>query len=237
MTSTPESLVPDQGFASSAAWAEHLATLPDKHLSSRRYYDLLPPEAHACGDIWKGLPSAGLLGSAPIAGLVVTPACDLSERKAETITYLPIIPARAYFSTLGALPELHRRVQGNLKAGQSAIDVPWKENSFVPPRPHQVEAAIEAIEAHVSSKQRGQTELAALKRASAGLRIVKLIADPELSEVPSEDLAAIFGGEWQKIKERIVTNSFSSYLHFLPSDNQDLAYSPFSQKELLHMLQ
>ena len=180
-----------------------MALLPDKHLSSRRYYDLLPPEAHACGDIWKGLPSAGLLGTQPIAGLVVTPACDLSERKAETITYLPIIPVRAYFSTLGVLPELHRRVLGNFKAGQFSIDVPWRENSFVPPKHHQIDSAIEAIEDHIKAKQRGQTELSALRKAAAGLRIAKLIADAELTEVGSEDLATLYGNEWQKLKERI----------------------------------
>jgi hypothetical protein len=199
--------------------------LPDKSLSSRRYYDLLPPDTHACGDIWQGLPSAGLLGTTPIRGIVVTPACDLSERKAETITYLPIIPVRAYFSTLGALPEMYRRVQGYLRAGQFSIELPWREDSFVPPKIHQVEATINAIEAHLAAKQRGTTETAALKRASAGLMIAKAIADPELSEVSADGLGAVFGNEWSKTKQRMATNSFSSFLHFLPSDDQDPAYS------------
>lgn len=202
-----------------------LTILPDKNLSSRRYYDLLPPDAHYCGDIWKGLPCAGLLGTSAVTGLVVTPACDLSQRKAETITYLPIIPVRAYFSTLGALPELHRRVQGYLKAGQLAIDVPWKEGSFVPPKAHQVDALINAIESHLKAKQRGQAEVTALGRASAALRIVKLVAHPELSEVDPGELSMAFGNDWPKIKERIVTNAYSSYLHFLPSDQQDPAYA------------
>jgi hypothetical protein len=199
--------------------------LPDKHLGFRRYYDLLPPEVHACGDIWRGLPSGGLLGSRPIAGLVVTPACDLSARKAETITYLPIIPVRSYFSTLGALPEIYRRVHGNLKAGQLQLDTPWKENSFVPPKQHLVDAAIGAIETHLSAKPRGVTEITALKRASAGLRIASAIADPELSEVTADDLGTAFGNDWQKTKERIATNAFGAHLHFLPSDDQDPAYS------------
>lgn len=188
--------------------------LPDKYLSSRRYYDLLPPETHACGDIWQGLPSAGLLGTTPIKGLVVTPACDLSERKAETITYLPVIPVRAYFSTLGALPEMYRRVQGNLRAGQLVLEPPWRENSFVPPELYRIDIAISAIETHLAAKKRGTNEIAALNRATAGLRITKAIANPELSEVSADDLGAVFGNEWPKTKERIATNSFSSHLHF-----------------------
>jgi hypothetical protein len=96
---------------------------------------------------------------------------------------------------------------------------------YVPPKPHQVDAVIESIETHLAEKQRGQTEIAALRRASAGLRIAKLISNIGLSEVSSSDLSTVFGNDWSKIKERIATNSYSSYLHFLPSDGQDPAYS------------
>jgi hypothetical protein len=105
------------------------------------------------------------------------------------------------------------------------LDLPWKENSFVPPKKHLIDAIIGAIETHLAAKQRGTTEIAALRRASAGLRIASAIADPELSEVTPDNLGTVFGNDWQKIKERIASNSFSSYLHFLPSDDQDPAYS------------
>jgi hypothetical protein len=41
-------------------------------------------------------------------------------------------------------------------------------------------------------------------------------------------LALFLGSDWPKMKERITTNSFSSYLHFLPSDGQDPIYSGLS---------
>jgi hypothetical protein len=163
--------------------------LPDRHLNSRRYYDLLPPATHSCGDIWRGLPSFGLLGSAPINGLVVTPACDLSQRKAETITYLPIIPVRAYFSTLGVLPDTHRRIQNNLKTGQLSLELPWNADSFLPPKLYHLAITAKAIEDHLQAKTRGTTEISALSRALTGLRIVEAIAKPELSQISADDLA------------------------------------------------
>lgn len=199
--------------------------LPDRHLNSRRYYDLLPPQTHACGDIWSGLPSFGLLGCTPIKGLVVTPACDLSQRKADTITYLPIIPVRAYFSTLGSLPETHRRTQSSLKAGRIPLELPWSADSFVPPKLHQIDAAIGTIQTYLSAKPRGASETSALHRAVAGLRIAEAITKPELTEVPAEDLAAFFGSEWSRMKERIAKNSFSSHVHFMPPDDQDPVYA------------
>jgi hypothetical protein len=138
---------------------------------------------------------------------------------------LPIIPVRAYFSTLGALPEIHRRVQGHLKAGQFSTELPWRENSFVPPKLHQIEALVEVIEAHLTAKKRGATETTALRKACSGLMIAKAIANPELSEAPADQLAATFGSEWPRTKQRLATNSFSSYLHFLPADGQDPIYS------------
>ncbi len=134
-----------------------------------------------------------------------------SQRKAETITYLPIIPVRAYFSTLGALPETHRRIKNNLKAGQFSLEVPWSPDSFVPPKLHEIEVAVKEIESHLEAKQRGTSEITGLKRAMAGLRIAASIAKPELSQISAEDLASFFGTDWAKLKERIIANSFSSH--------------------------
>jgi len=62
----------------------------------RDYYELDPPLEHAPGDIWSDLPTFGVLPADRTAGLVITPACDLSNRKVETITYLPVITVRQF---------------------------------------------------------------------------------------------------------------------------------------------
>ena len=139
-------------------------------LRPRSFYDFLPAQGHSCGDIWRGLPSGGLLGPQSIMGIVVTPACDLTQRKAETITYLPIIPVRAYFSTLGMLPEINNRIQGLLQAGQIAISIPWQVDRFVPPTTEQLTELETRIAAHLAAKQRGTKEIAALQRAQCWSR-------------------------------------------------------------------
>jgi hypothetical protein len=149
----------------------------------------------------------------------------LSQRKAETITYLPVIPVRVYFSTIGFLPETYRKIRNNLKAGRFSLDLPWSADSFVPPKLHQVEVSIKAIRDHLSDKQRGTAETLALNRAIKGLQMAAAISSSKLSEVSAEDLSVFFGSEWPKMKERIVTNSFSSHIHFVPSDDQDPMYA------------
>src|SRR5438105_2178746 len=84
--------------------------------SARDYYDRNPSLDHVPGDIWSDLPTFGLLRAPTAHGLVITPACDLANRKVETITYLPILPISAYLTTAGFLPDVARGVNGQLEA-------------------------------------------------------------------------------------------------------------------------
>lgn len=198
---------------------------PPRRPGARHYYDFLPPAGNACGDIWTGLPSGGLLGSSPIIGLVVTPACDLMQRKAETITYLPVVPVRAYFSTLGFLPEIRSRLSGQLQAGGLKIELPWDANSFAPASEDQMETIEVAIVGHMEARQRSEKQMAALNRVRVALSVMRAIANPDLVQIESADLSTLFGSEWEKIKTRIATNSYSTFVHFLPSDEQDPAFA------------
>src|SRR5688572_11363006 len=101
-------------------------------LTQRDFYEANPSLENSPGDIWHGLPTQGLLPVFRSPGLVITPACDLAQRKVETITYLPIIPVRTWFSTLAALPEIKRAVDGQwgLCCKEQLIDWPL---GFLPP--------------------------------------------------------------------------------------------------------
>ena len=46
-------------------------------------------------------------------------------------------------------------------------------------------------------------------------------------------MAKLFGAEWEKLLRRILTNAFSSNLHFLPSDGQDHAFSAVPNHSLV----
>jgi hypothetical protein len=75
-------------------------------ISARSYYDYFPPSPHAPGDIWMHLPTHGLLRRERACALVVTPSCDLSNRKVNTITYLPIISFLDWVSSRDFLAEV-----------------------------------------------------------------------------------------------------------------------------------
>lgn len=75
-------------------------------ITERSYYDFFPPGNHAPGDIWMDLPTHGLLRRDRASALVVTPSCDLLNRKVSTITYLPIISFRDWVSCRDFLPEV-----------------------------------------------------------------------------------------------------------------------------------
>jgi hypothetical protein len=195
-----------------------------RRISARHYYDFLPPPTHRCGDIWSGINTMGLLGPAPVAGIVVTPACDLAQRKTETVTFLPVIPLRCYFSTPPALPEVRRAIEAGLRGGQFNLTIPWGDYRFRPPAPSEVAIAIQAISAHLHAKQRGEKQATALKRAQSGLEILNAIAKPDLDAIAPPLLASAFA-DWEDIKTKMIRNSYSSHLHFLPADEQALPFS------------
>lgn len=194
-------------------------------IDAASYYNTLPGLAHECGDIWRDLPSFGLLGDSQCAGIVITPACDLSWQKSDTLTYLPIIPIRAFFGTDAALPVVLDRVVANLtSAGYSPLPT-WASESYVAPDDTEL-ASIEAgLAAYRASRQHSARILASLDKSASGIEIIKNIKGEGISPVPALALQELFGAEWQKIKSKIITNSYSPALHFLPNDQQSSVFS------------
>jgi hypothetical protein len=62
--------------------------------SERHYYDTFPAGPFQTGDIWSNIPSNGLLEASVTFGLLITPACDLQNRKSDTLAFMPIVSVR-----------------------------------------------------------------------------------------------------------------------------------------------
>ena len=75
-------------------------------VGSSDYYELYPSADHQSGDIWTDLPTHGVLCAARLPCVVITPACDLMNRKVETLTYLPIVSVGTYLASGSQLPAL-----------------------------------------------------------------------------------------------------------------------------------
>lgn len=194
----------------------------------RDYYDLTPGPDNTSGDIWSDLPTFGLLGTNTLPGIVVTPACDLSNRKVETITYLPIIPVRAYFTTPAYLPEILREIDGQLQVAQlSALSSLLEtHNRFFPPSVDDLNV-LESELGNVLTRSSTSSKIkSAISRAQAGLRVLRQSTSPEVVEAPMGDLKTLLGDKNFTITlQRIITNSYRLDIHFLPSDEQEIDWS------------
>lgn len=197
----------------------------------RDYYDPHPSSANSAGDIWTGLPFHGFLGTNTLPGIVVTPACDLMNRKVGTLTYLPIIPIRSYFSTSSYLPEIYRLIESNLSNARQRQSVPEIEltRRYIPP-PDAVRQQLRQIASSLQDTKAGK-EAKVLLAASD---ILDLIASPHLHEVPAEKLDELLGERnLRTLVHRLVGNSQSLDLHFLPADGQDADWSGIKQHSLV----
>ncbi|WP_139341804.1 hypothetical protein [Roseomonas mucosa] len=194
-------------------------------IDARSYYDTFPNPAHRCGDIWRNLPTFGLFPVPSCSGIVITPACDLSWQKSNTMTYLPIIPMRAYFSLDAALPLVVEKVNDAIKSLLLPNIPKWETDTYVPPQEYELEIADDELNRILLSQTAGNKIKDTTKRALAGIKIIRGIRKHSELEVEATDLFALFGSEWRKIKERIIRNNFSPGIHFLPNDTQD---DPFS---------
>ena len=197
-------------------------------------YDRTPSLGHRAGDIWSGLPLHGMLGLNLVTGIVITPDCDLTNRKAETITYLPVLPLKRYFSTPAIIPMVVRVLRGQLEAAK--IEVRFDPGPpFHCPPPTVLDAVASLISSRLGASTISTKDRIALERADAAQRILIRIGEgADAHDANASDCAKAFGEkEWRNIIEALVRNSFSTDLHFLPADQSQPEWSAVPESALV----
>lgn len=187
-----------------------------KPVNAKSYYDYLPSYDNACGDIWLNMPTFGMLNSHTVPGIVVSPACDVSNFKTETITYLPIISVRSYFSMIGFIPIVRREIAERLRAAGFQSNLYWPEPGYLTPGLSEIDNELDLIEETLKSDNPSRPQRDHLPRAAAGLRIAKACGRRE--EASLEDVAKLYGSNWQGVKRQLISNAFRTDVHFLPKD-------------------
>ncbi len=193
-------------------------------VSASEYYDVLPAADHHPGDVWSHLPTHGVLSGTQPASVVITPACDLVRRKAETVTYLPLVSVRSYLSSRSYLPDLIRRTQGQLAAAGLTIELhPELDGPIVSIQ--RLEAVSKTAAEHEAGSI-GTKERAALQRAIAGLGLTSGILRGANSASAIENVKTLLGDrEFAALTKQVVRNGYSSDIHFLPADEQPAAWT------------
>lgn len=187
------------------------------------YYDLAPTLVHRTGDIWRAIPSHGMFRTPTIHGLVITPSCDLTNNKTNTITYLPIVPVADWVITLDLLPEFERSLLGLAEQLESEVKSP-------PPIPSDTNnlltlsltAELDTYELLATSKKAKD----AMLRYRSCLKCIGAChastpRDASLAEVRQ----AIGTKSWSDNCARLLTNSLRTDVHFLPADGQGAEWS------------
>jgi len=189
-------------------------------INASDYYEFFPPPEHRAGDIWADLPTFGMFGIEHVTGIIITPACDLQNCKAETITYLPIVSVRQAFVLRGFLPAVIKAINGQAQVlGVDGLDD--SNGPFILMETTQ----IDALDTHIKEKERsrklGKQEQAAAERAMAGMSVLRKGYGISVTAASGTELRTLFGvSNFEAIVERLVTNSYKADTHFLPNDDQ-----------------
>lgn len=198
-------------------------------ISARSYYDYFPPSSHAPGDIWMHLPTHGLLRRVRASGLVVTPSCDLFNRKVNTITYLPIISFHDWVSSrdflaeiVGAMLSLVDQLGPLGISSGSALEC---EQTFS----SELSKQLLDLGRRLAKGSVNKSLRTAAERYIAGGNHLKRVSCGEQADVCDLE-TCLTKNRWQQVRIQIVRNALRSDLYFLPADgNSDLDLSPIAK--------
>ncbi|UXY12214.1 hypothetical protein N7922_06750 [Kosakonia sp. ML.JS2a] len=187
-------------------------------IEAKDFYKNLPSIEHETGDIWLNLPSWGIAKLNKCSGIVLTPACDLSQKKTETAFILPIIPLRDYLYSKAFYFDLWKEINSKIKnIGEEKSHTSRYSNPdttiFYP--------LLENLEKDKKKKALYEQ----LKEYCNYISYVNLPM-AHRNDKPSPNFEIILGKtKYEDILKKIFTNSYKSDVHFLPAFNNAGEYS------------
>lgn len=189
-------------------------------IAATDYYDAFPTNEHVPGDVWAHFPSFGILQTAKCSALIITPACDLANRKVETLTYVPIIPISQYLASRDLVSDICRALEG--QAVVAGCQMSFRANGQKQLQAEDVTAASILLAETSGQEKLGQKEESARNRFASGLKLLESILSGDRCAKPLLHCQTLFGeSEFTAICKRIVTNGYRTDIHFLPSDGQE----------------
>lgn len=171
------------------------------------YYNYFPDRPLTSGDILTFTPGSIIPVKAKMY-LVVSPACDIQNQKTDTISLLPIITIRAYFSRPAMFQhEIRKRVQKNLLP-QYKQDLPLS-----------VHGAITYLTQKMDHHQGVQRDVLV-----ACLEWLKLVDFHVPVEIKDSLLKTCLSREGlTEIVSKLITDSYKSDVYFIPKSRLDSA--------------
>jgi hypothetical protein len=195
--------------------------------AAHSYYKDLPDNQHRTGDIWAGFPGFDLFPkhAGGVPAIIITPACDLSQSKTHTITYLPILTVRELLSTDVGYSLVRPAVQGMLKANQHSDFAELLDRGGMPDV-----TTIDLLDDLALTNAGWRPE--GRERFRAGVRALRSLLAGHL-DAGKYARAAIPTKEWERFRDGIVKNSFADDLHFLPPEQPLYEFSAIREPSVV----
>lgn len=180
-------------------------------IDAKDFYKNLPAIDHETGDIWHGFPSFGMLTNKYVNAVVITPACDLSQNKTETVTVLPIISIFDYLHSKSFYNDVWNEFYSKLK--QYGADDFLPISKFSHPKKEKLHQVIQNLEGKKGTK----TLSDALKLYIDYIRYTELSESERVAQ-PKPDLPKLLTTKtYDTVLKKILTNSYKSDIHFFPA--------------------
>lgn len=182
------------------------------------FYEQLPTADHRTGDIWRDLPTFGLLRRDTASGIVITPACDLANDKCETITYLPIVPIDEFLLSPNFRYECWQEISSVLNK------LPLYKAVLPPTRyeliPEEEYAKLTDTELDSNGKKLSASDVCRIAAYANYLNHARGLSGNGC------DIKDFFKEErLQSHIARLITNALKVDVHFLPADGLPAQYS------------
>jgi hypothetical protein len=201
-------------------------------ISARSYYDYFPPSSHSPGDIWMHLPTHGLLRRERANALVVTPSCDLSNRKVNTITYLPIISFLDWVSSRDFLTEIVGTMM-SLVDQLSPLGISSKSLECSDTFSSELSEQLADLGRRLNNETLNKSLRTAVERYIAGGNHLKCVSSGIHGDLRDLE-TCLTKNRWLQVRTQIVKNALRSDLYFLPADgNSDLDVSPIANHSVV----
>ncbi|MFG0841483.1 hypothetical protein [Pseudomonas sp. FYR_5] len=189
-------------------------------IEARDFYRDMPSLDHETGDIWHHLPGFGLPHDITTTAIVISPACDLSQKKSETATFIPIVSIRDYLYSKSFYSEIWNEFSSRLKA--YGADAP--PDRFSHPPIQLLERAIQALEG-----DQKQTDFRA--RIIKYSEYIKYTETPpaERSEYRPTIESILTEKKLTELLKKIFSNSYKSDIHFFPAHKISSNFAPIPE--------
>lgn len=177
-----------------------------------KFYSFEPHGDIATGDIFDNLPTMGLLKEEFTKGIIITPSCDLANKKTETITYLPIVPISSFLCASKGYALIRSEIKNT--ASQLKVDSTLFDSREMPGKEDIVLflSQFDGVE-YTKDKEKNLK-----KKLESCLRLIEDIRNVNTINLNKEHLSNIWNKNFENLIKGLITNSGLPDVHFLPRE-------------------